>query len=205
MSKKLPVHKNSEHPSDALWWKPIFALQKEMNDTFVNKAPYFFSPAALDGEKNIFLLWQDYAHRLFSAMFNNRQMCMPWLTGGRTKPYINITEDAKGYMVEANVPGLSAEDLDIAVSESAVTIGGYCDENLHDGATFIHRECCEGSFCRTVALPDNADTDRAEASLEQNVLWIHVPKKTGAKNIKKLEISMGDKTQVPANDKKRTA
>ena len=207
MSKKLPVHKNTEHPADALWWRPMFAMQKEMNDVMVKTAPYFLSPALMDGESNAFSLWQENIHRLFSEMFNNRQMVSPWLTGGRTKPYVNITEDQKAYTVEANVPGLSAEDLDIAVSDSALTIGGYTDEQCHDGESFLHRECCEGSFCRTVALPDNADTDKASATLDNNVLRIHVPKKTeGAKKARKLEILSSVKGQtVPANDKKKAA
>jgi HSP20 family protein len=113
----------------------------------------------------------------------------------------------KCYIVEANVPGLSAEDLDIAVSESALTIGGYCEEKCHDGDSFIHRECGDGSFCRTVALPDNADTERAKAELDRNVLTIHVPKKSeSAKKARKLEIVAALPVQKSsANDKKKAA
>ena len=199
MNQKVLVRKNTEHPTDALWWKPIFAMQKEVNDTFSNLITGFVPPDFWAAEKNTFSMWQENMHRLFGEMFNTRQMITPWLNGGRTRPYIDIRDNGKGFTIRADIPGLSPENLDIAVSDSAITIAGYKDEECRDGETFVHHECCNGSFCRTVALPEEADTENASAAFEKNVLTIEVPKKAKAQQkTRKLEI-------VVANDKDNAA
>lgn len=207
MSQKLPVRKNTEHPTDALWWKPIFAMQKEMNDTFSNMITGFVPPSFWTAERNTFSMWQENVHRLFSEMFNTRQMITPWLNGGRTEPFIDIRDNEKSFIIRADVPGLDPENLDIAVSDSAVTIAGYKDDECRDGEAFVHHECCNGSFCRTVALPEEADTENARAAFEKNVLTIEVPKKPkSAQRSRKLEIIVAnDKENAASTGKKKAA
>lgn len=206
MNQKLPVRKNTEHPTDALWWKPIFAMQKEMNDTLSKSAPSFMPPAFWTAENNAFSVWQENMHRLFSEMFNTRQMIMPWLNGNRTEPFIDIRDNGKGFTIRADVPGLNPENLDIAVSDSAITISGYKDEECRDGETFVHHECCNGSFCRTVALPEEADTENASAAFDKNILTIEVPKKIKAEQkTRKLEIAVANDEEKPTPSAKKKA
>lgn len=208
MSQKLPVHKNTDHPADALWWKPIFSLQREMNDKFCDSITGFVPPSFWKAEHNLLLLWQENMQRVFGEMFNARQLVTPWLTGGHTEPYINIMEGDKGFKIRADVPGFKPEELDVALSESAVTISGKTSsEDCAKTRSFIHRECCEGSFCRTIALPDNADMEHASAALENNVLIINIPKKIEvARKARKLKITASnDKGPSALTVKKQAA
>jgi HSP20 family protein len=140
-------------------------------------------------------------------MFNTRQMMTPWLNGGRTEPYIDIRDNNKSFVIRADVPGLDPENLDIAVSENAVTISGYKDNECKDGEGFVHHECCNGSFCRTVALPEDADTENASAAFEKNILIIEVPKKAKTQQkIRNLEIAVAnDKDDAKVSTSKKKA
>ena len=206
MNQKLPVRKNTEHPTDALWWRPIFAMHREINDTFSNAITGFVPLSFWSAETNTFFMWQESLHRLFSEMFNTRQMMTPWMSGGRTGPYIDIRDNGQEFIIRADVPSLSPENLDIAISDSAVTIAGYRDEECTDGEIFVHHERCEGSFCRTVALPEEADTQNASATFEKNVLTINVSKKPrAAQKIRALEIAVVKDKEGSASGKKRKA
>ncbi len=206
MSQKLSVRKNTEHPTDALWWKPVFAMQKEMNNSLSNMITGFIPPRFWEAEREAFSMWQESLHILFSKMFNTRQMITPWLTGGRTEPYIDIQCNDNGFIIRADVPGINAENLDIALADSAITITGYKDSECEEGEGFLHHECCDGSFCRTIALPQNADTDKANVSFENSVLTIKVPQKNqGPKTTRKLEILVDNEKEQKSLSEKKAA
>jgi len=169
---------------DTLWWKPIFSLQREMNrtmrQTFANFMQPSFMPTCLwDAEEDLFCAFQRNTHRMFSEFFNNRQMSTPWLIGMMTEPYIDIIENGNKFKIKADVPGMRAKDLEVSIADSAVTIRGErIDEQNEDGDTYIRRECRCGAFSRTIALPEEADVDKASVSFEQNVLTVEMPKGT---------------------------
>jgi len=192
MTQQLSVQKVPQHPMDTLWWKPIFSLQREMNrtmrQTFANFMQPSFMPACLwDAEDDLFCAFQRNTHRMFSEFFNNRQMSTPWLIGTMTEPYIDIIENGNKFKIKADVPGMRAKDLEVSIADSAVTIRGErVDEQNEDGDTYIRRECHCGAFSRTIALPEEADVDKASVSFEQNVLTVEVPK--GAAKSPELKI-----------------
>lgn len=195
MTQQLSLHKNKVHPNDALWWKPFFSMQKEINKTlqelFSNsQTPSIIPSSFWDVEGDVFSSAQSNIHRLFSEMFNSRQMLTPWLIGNNTEPYVDIIENGKSFKIKAELPGLNAKDVDVSLSDSALTISGEKQEDkLEEGDNYIRRECHCGSFSRTIALPEEADLDNASASFDQNVLTIEVPKKAEAKSkTRKLNI-----------------
>jgi HSP20 family molecular chaperone IbpA len=187
MSQRLTVHKDKQHPVDALWWKPVFSMQKELSQSFKQMADQFMKPfggapdALWDAEDTMMDMLQENTHRMFSELFNNRQLTTPLLTGDMTEPYVNIIENGKAFKIRADVPGLSAKDLDVSISESAITITGTrCLDTEDKGDTYLRHECHCGAFSRTIAMPPEANMDKAKASFDKNVLMVEIPKSHSA-------------------------
>lgn len=101
-------------------------------------------------------------------------------------PALNIRETEKSIVVEVEVPGLAAEDIDISVEDEVLTIRGQKRrEETTDGDDYVRVERRYGSFTRRFALPCAVDADAAEARLEHGVLYLELEKvqAPGAKKI----------------------
>ena len=96
-------------------------------------------------------------------------------------PPVNIWEDGERFMLEAEVPGLKMENLDVQVLASEITIKGRRVREPRENLTFHRQERGAGEFTRTVALPADIDVDRVEATLRDGVLTITLPKAATAK------------------------
>lgn len=184
MAQKITIHKGDDKSFNALWWTPLFDWQRQMSDALHSNAATFVPPPLQNLEKNILNGWQQNVNRLFSELFNNRQMYMPWWLGAQTEPYVDILENEKSFFVKAILSGIDKEDLNVSVSDKALVIRGgngkeNGKENGLEGAHYIRHECGNGVFCRTIALPGEADLDKAEANFDRNVLIVEIPKKPG--------------------------
>ncbi len=94
--------------------------------------------------------------------------------GGRRLP-LNVRADEEAYVITAAVPGLKPEDLKIEVLEDVVTLRGQIpDTEAHDG--YLLRELSAGEFERSLRLPDPLDASKAEASVENGLLTLRIPK-----------------------------
>ena len=91
-------------------------------------------------------------------------------------PAVNLYETTDGYVLTAEVPGSSREELDVSVEGSRVTLSGKRHIALPEGASVHRRERPEGSFRRTVELPAPLDADKAEAVYRHGVLSVRLPK-----------------------------
>ena len=89
-------------------------------------------------------------------------------------PLVNVWEDADAFHVEAELPGLKQEDLQVTVTQrSQVTIQGERKaehEETEDGR--FYRELQYGRFERTVRLPGTIDPDTVSATYRNGVLEI---------------------------------
>lgn len=85
---------------------------------------------------------------------------------------IDIYDLADGFVVEADVPGMQAEDLSVSVSGSTLQIVG---ERRAAERPCIHRERTAGKFGRTLAIPDTVDVAAIKAKLENGVLVLSMP------------------------------
>lgn len=96
----------------------------------------------------------------------------------RTYPAINIwSKESEGVIVTAELPGLSAEDIDISVTADTLTLSGKCQPSANGEREKYHRrERSYGEFNRVVQLPFNVDTDKVEASVEKGVLRVELPR-----------------------------
>jgi HSP20 family protein len=92
-------------------------------------------------------------------------------------PALNAWEDADSYHVEAELPGLALEDLEISLTEGdTLAIKGQRKAPAEHGGNWHRRERAFGEFERTLKLPAAVDADKVEASLKLGVLSVKLPK-----------------------------
>jgi HSP20 family protein len=99
---------------------------------------------------------------------------------------IRVAEDE--YLVEAFLPGVSTEDLDIQIESNIVTIKGELKIERKEDDRYLLRERPSGMFQRAIELPDDVDADKVEAELKNGVLTLRLPKSELAKP-RKIKIS----------------
>lgn len=115
--------------------------------------------------------------RNFRRQMMQNMMDADWPVTEReyTIPMDVIAED-DGFKLTAYLPGVKAEDLNIQVVNESVTIQGEFKPSADDKASFILQELPTGKFYRTIHLPEQLDSSKAEASFKDGVLKLHVPK-----------------------------
>jgi len=103
-------------------------------------------------------------------------------------PSVSVRETDKELVIEADVPGVKEEDVDVEIEDNKVIIRGERksrDESR--GKDYYHIESSYGSFSRIIALPSYIDPDRCEAQIKDGILEIRIPK-VGARKIKKISV-----------------
>ncbi len=104
---------------------------------------------------------------------------------------LDIREQDGTLIVEASVPGLKPEEIDIQIEDDVLTIKGETrTEKEEKKKGYLLKERSEGSFYRSVRLPDSVDSDRAESTYADGILTVTMPKKTETQP-KKVTISVG--------------
>jgi HSP20 family protein len=99
-----------------------------------------------------------------------------------TYPPINMWADDDHLYVEAELPGLMQDQLNIFVSDgNQLTIAGERRPCEFEKAAWHRQERGYGKFQRTIPLPLRVDADAVEARLEQGVLLLKLPKSAAAR------------------------
>jgi len=96
---------------------------------------------------------------------------------------LDIHESEDTYTVQASLPGVKPEDVQIQITGDTVTIRGEIKDTREEkrGDQVIMRERRTGILARTISLPMPVDADRAEAKFENGVLTLTLPKSEQAK------------------------
>lgn len=116
-------------------------------------------------------LFRPHRARPLAAMFGSTA-CRQ----SESLPAMNVWEDEASYFVEAEVPGLRAEDLEIVVVGGEVTISGSRKDPLADTKQLHRKERSTGQFKRVVKLETQLNPGAVEASLKDGILTITLPK-----------------------------
>jgi len=111
-----------------------------------------------------------------------------WAWTARSFPALNVWEEGDSIYVEAEVPGLKAEDVDISVVGSDLTIRGRRGGETPEGASSHRKERGTGEFNRVLRLSVDVDAAKVEALLNDGVLRIKLPKAESAKP-KKIKVN----------------
>lgn len=95
---------------------------------------------------------------------------------------ISESEDRQQYILEANVAGFKPEEIQVTSSGDTITIhAAKKEEAKTERAGYVRRERSVGEMSRTVTLPSHIDADKIQATCEQGVLTLRIPKAEGAK------------------------
>jgi len=92
-------------------------------------------------------------------------------------PAMDIREEDNRYVLEADIPGVAREDLDITLEDSVLTIKGERTINSEENReSYRRKERIHGSFVRQFSLPDTVNTEAISAVITNGVLEIGIPK-----------------------------
>ena len=110
-------------------------------------------------------------------LFNDAYTRPVSMSGVSASPAIDLYQDNDNVVVKAALPGLKAEDVEISVTGDTLSLRGeYKQESEKKDATYHIREQRYGSFERTIRLPIDVQTNKAEANFEDGILTITLPK-----------------------------
>ena len=97
-------------------------------------------------------------------------------------PAFNVVERQDAYYISADLPGVVEEDVDVTVQDNHLIVSGSRKaEERKEGENYFIYERRSGNFSRAFALPENADSESIEASLNNGVLELRVAKRESAK------------------------
>jgi len=103
-------------------------------------------------------------------------------------PPVNIFEDKDGYVLEAEMPGVTKDGLEVTLEGNELTFIGHRQDELVNAET-LYRECRQVDYRRTFELDPAIDTARINAKMEQGVLRLHLPK---LEKVKPRKITVAD-------------
>jgi HSP20 family protein len=131
-------------------------------------------------------------------MFDDDFRPLRWSAGGLDGPALplDVTTDADALTIEAALPGIKPEDVEITVENGTVTISGTtAEERNKDEGSYLVQEIRRGSFSRSVTLPNGLEPDKASATFENGVLNLRIPK---AEQLKPRQIRISPVTDGSA-------
>jgi HSP20 family protein len=118
---------------------------------------------------------QSEMNRLFNTVFES-----PGGNGGtlrRWMPAMDLLETSDHFVLRADLPGMSEEDVKIELEDSTLTISGERKtEHESEQEGFYRVERASGSFQRSLTLPQGVDPEAVSASFDRGVLEVRIPK-----------------------------
>lgn len=136
---------------------------------------------------------QNEMNRLFNTYFDQP------VTNGhgdtanhRWVPAMDLVESADHYVLRADLPGLSEEDVNIQLQDNVLTLSGERKaEHESKEKGYYRLERALGGFSRSLTLPEGVDPDAVQAHFDRGVLEVRIPKPE-QKKPRKVQISVGD-------------
>jgi HSP20 family protein len=117
--------------------------------------------------------------RMFSTPFGMEPLFPPFdpSSEGTWMPVFDLAETDKEYVVRLEAPGIHRENLDIALRDNVLTISGKREVTQEgSGESYLWKEREFGRFVRTMRLPTALVENKIEATYQDGVLVVHLPK-----------------------------
>jgi HSP20 family protein len=107
-------------------------------------------------------------------------------------PPVEMYEKQDKFIVRVELPGMKKDDVDISLVGDTLTISGERkpEEGIKD-EEYLRCELCYGKFSRSITLPSAVDIGKVEATYENGILLISLPKAEEAKP-KKIELKVNE-------------
>jgi HSP20 family protein len=119
---------------------------------------------------------QTEMNRLFNTVFDtpsggNGATMRRWM------PAMDLLETEDAFVLKADLPGLSEEDVNIELEDSTLTVSGERRaEHERNGEDYYRVERASGAFHRSLTLPKGVDPEAVTASFDRGVLEVRIPK-----------------------------
>ena len=142
---------------------------------------------------------QGEMNRLFSTFFDT-----PTGRGGngggaatrRWIPAMDLIEAGEHFVLKADLPGMTEEDVKIELENNVLTISGERKTELEDKHEGYYRlERSSGAFTRSLSLPEGIDAGAVAATFDNGVLEVRIPKPVQAQP-QKVQIAVGGQPQT---------
>lgn len=125
--------------------------------------------------------------RLFEEVFDVLPRMALGMSTARVFPAVNVWEDSDNVFVEAELPGLTLDDIELLITADELTIKGERKDGCGEDDTYHRRERERGCFSRVVRLPVEVKADAATATLRDGVLLVTMAKAEDVKP-RKIEV-----------------
>ncbi len=113
--------------------------------------------------------------RLFEDSFIRPDVWSP-LSGSLSVP-VDLWEEKDAYHLRADVPGIRPDDIEIAVTHDTVTVSGELKTEMEKkDEGWLRQERRTGKFTRSFTLPVEIDANKVDATFENGVLHLTLPK-----------------------------
>jgi HSP20 family protein len=134
---------------------------------------------------------QNEMNRLFNNFFEAPTGRSNGSSTSRWIPAMDLVETADHYVLRADLPGLSDEDVNVQLEDNVLTISGERKTEQHTEREGYYRlERAFGGFSRSLTLPDGVDPDSVQAHFDRGVLEITIPKPE-QKKPRQVQIKLG--------------
>ncbi len=145
-------------------------------------------PKRREGGESSVLSLRDEVNRVFDDFFGGGWLTWPF--EGAWSPALDVSETDIAVQVRVEVPGISAENIDISLSGDTLTIKGEKkEEEKKEGENYTRVERRYGSFQRVVTLPAPVDPAKVKAICKDGVLTVMLEKQEKVK-AKSIEIKV---------------
>ncbi len=125
-------------------------------------------------------------YNMLDNFFNDDRFLTRGITMGSFK--VDIQENENEYVVEAQLPGVKKEEINLILEDERLTIAvERRDEVNEEKKNYIHRESKFSSMSRSIYLRD-ALPEGVKAKLDNGVLYVSVPKQGNTRHTKRIEI-----------------
>ncbi|MCU1289316.1 MAG: hspA 1 [Acidobacteria bacterium] len=139
---------------------------------------------------------QDEMNRLFMSNYSRGSEQEGFMSGAWS-PQVDIFENKDQIVLEAELPGMKPEDVNISIENNVLTLHGERKFEKKDENDNFHRvERSYGSFTRSFTLPPTVSSENAQAEFENGVLRLTLAKREEAKP-RRIEIKAGSGASNP--------
>lgn len=169
--------------------------------------PSLFGGVPAGRPADLFAVLQQQVNRLFEDVFRGSGAAM---SGGygelATAPRLNISETEQEFRIEAELPGVSENDVEVTLNDDILTIRGEKKaERSEEQENYHVMERSYGAFVRSVRMPYAVNAADVSASCENGVLNIIVPKKAVQETAHRIAIGKGPEMKSAAGGQQASA
>ncbi len=134
--------------------------------------------------------------RTVDRLFDNASPERDWPQTSTWGLAVDMVENKDDFVVKASIPGINPDDLDISYSDETLTIKGEIKEDKEVKEDQYHlRERRIGSFIRSITLPTKIKGEAIEASYQDGVITLRLPKAEEVKP-KRIAIKVSDQKMI---------